>query len=311
MNFLLPIWNPLIVHPLEAGLRAIATPLSGFMAPGVAAALAIVLFTIFLRLLLMPLSLIQIRSQRAQMSIQPEIKALQKKFKGDREGMARAQMALYKERGINPAAGCLPLLLQMPILYGLYGALYALGNTCYTKVGGVCQPDPLFNQMFTLPFLWLNGHGVNATGGVLTGLAAPDPLHILPILCVVTQWVQQRMMLNKNQAVDPQQQSMQSVMQFMPLFIGFISWNLAAGLPLYWAVSTLFSIVQQYFITGWGSLFEPPTFGGMGGLLGGGAAGQNGTSAPPARNGSSSNGRQSLPAGAGAGGGNRRRRRSG
>ncbi|MBV9356596.1 MAG: membrane protein insertase YidC, partial [Chloroflexi bacterium] len=132
MNFLLPIWNPLIVHPLEAGLRAIATPLSGFMAPGVAAALAIVLFTIFLRLLLMPLSLIQIRSQRAQMSIQPEIKALQKKFKGDREGMARAQMALYKERGINPAAGCLPLLIQMPILFGMYAAMTQLATTGLT-----------------------------------------------------------------------------------------------------------------------------------------------------------------------------------
>ncbi|MBV8086301.1 MAG: YidC/Oxa1 family membrane protein insertase [Chloroflexi bacterium] len=275
------------------------------------AGVAIIIFTLGIKLILMPLTFQQLRSARAMQALQPKIKELQTKHKADKQKLTEETMALYKEHKVNPAAGCLPLLLQMPILYGLYGALYALGNTCYTKVGGVCQPDPLFNQMFTLPFLWLNGHGVNATGGVLTGLAAPDPLHILPILCVVTQWVQQRMMLNKNQAVDPQQQSMQSVMQFMPLFIGFISWNLAAGLPLYWAVSTLFSIVQQYFITGWGSLFEPPTFGGMGGLLGGGAAGQNGTSAPPARNGSSSNGRQSLPAGAGAGGGNRRRRRSG
>jgi YidC/Oxa1 family membrane protein insertase len=132
VNFLLPIWNPLIVHPLEAGLRAIATPLSGFMPPGVAAALAIIIFTIFLRLLLMPLSLIQIRSQRAQMSIQPEIKALQKKFKGDREGMARAQMSLYKERGINPAAGCLPLLIQLPILFGMYSAMSQLATTGLT-----------------------------------------------------------------------------------------------------------------------------------------------------------------------------------
>jgi YidC/Oxa1 family membrane protein insertase len=132
VNFLLPIWNPFIVHPLEAGLRAIATPLTGFLPAGVAAALAIVLFTIFLRLLLMPLSLVQIRSQRAQMSIQPEIKALQKKYKGDREGMARAQMALYKERGINPAAGCLPLLIQLPILFGMYSAMSQLATTGLT-----------------------------------------------------------------------------------------------------------------------------------------------------------------------------------
>ena len=132
MDFLLPIWNPLIVHPLEQGLRLLATPLENSFGPGAAGGLAIILFTIFLRLVLMPLSLVQIRSQRAQMSIQPEVKAIQKKFKGDREGLARAQMALYKERGINPAAGCVPLLIQMPILFGMYAAMNQLatqGNT--------------------------------------------------------------------------------------------------------------------------------------------------------------------------------------
>src|SRR5262245_24777422 len=99
-----------------AGLRAIAEPLQSWgLAPGLAGGLSIILFTIILRLLLVPLSLVQIRSQRAQMAIQPEMKALQKKYKGDREGMARAQMALYRERGVNPAAGCLPLLLQLRI----------------------------------------------------------------------------------------------------------------------------------------------------------------------------------------------------
>src|SRR5262249_53748851 len=92
----------------------------------------IVLFTIFLRLLLVPLSLVQIKSQRAQMAIQPELKGIQKKFKGDREGLARAQMALYKERGINPAAGGLPLVIQMPILFGMYAAMPQLATTGLT-----------------------------------------------------------------------------------------------------------------------------------------------------------------------------------
>ncbi len=128
LDFLLPIWNPFIVHPLEAGLRAFATPLQSFTSPGMAGGLAIILFTVAIRLLLVPLSLVQIRSQRAQMAIQPEMKQLQKKFKGDREGMARAQMALYKERGVNPAAGCLPLLLQLPILFGMYSAMSQLAT---------------------------------------------------------------------------------------------------------------------------------------------------------------------------------------
>ncbi|HEV7662073.1 MAG TPA: YidC/Oxa1 family membrane protein insertase [Chloroflexota bacterium] len=128
MDFLLPIWNPFIVHPLEQGLRLLATPLEGAVGPGAAGGLAIVLFTILLRLVLVPLSLVQIRSQRHQMAIQPELKVLQRKFKGDREGMARAQMQLYKERGINPAAGCVPLLIQLPILFGMYSAMSQLAT---------------------------------------------------------------------------------------------------------------------------------------------------------------------------------------
>ncbi len=114
------------------GLEFVATPLMGVMPAGVAGALAIVIFTIFLRMILVPLSLVQIRSQRAQMAIQPEMKAIQKKFKGDREGLARAQMALYKERGINPAAGCLPLVIQMPILFGMYAAMSQLATVGLT-----------------------------------------------------------------------------------------------------------------------------------------------------------------------------------
>src|SRR5215471_15009351 len=110
------------------GLEFVATPLLTFLPAGVAGALAIIIFTILLRLVLVPLSLVQIRSQRAQMAIQPELKALQRKFKGDRQGLASAQMQLYKERGINPAAGCLPLLIQLPILFGMYSAMTQLST---------------------------------------------------------------------------------------------------------------------------------------------------------------------------------------
>src|ERR1700682_1067869 len=109
-------------------LELVATPFLGVLPAGVAGGLAIILFTILLRLLLVPLSMVQIRSQRHQMAIQPELKVLQKKFKGDREGMARAQMQLYKERGINPAAGCVPLLIQMPTLFGMYAAMSQLAT---------------------------------------------------------------------------------------------------------------------------------------------------------------------------------------
>ncbi|MDQ6671388.1 MAG: YidC/Oxa1 family membrane protein insertase [Chloroflexota bacterium] len=179
MNALLPFWNTLIVHPLMHALELVATPFLGLVPAGVAGGLAIILFTILLRLLLVPLSLVQIRSQRHQMAIQPELKALQKKFKGDREGMARAQMQLYKERGINPAAGCLPLLIQMPILFGMYAAMSQLATQGLTldqvglsqiQAGQVVyaaerHQDPLpFNQ-FVLAQLQVAPHA-NATVAV-------------------------------------------------------------------------------------------------------------------------------------------------
>src|SRR5262249_20834869 len=113
---------------MEWGLRSLAAPLEPLIGPGLAGGLAIILFTIILRVGLLPLSLIQIRSQRHQLAIQPELRALQRKFKGDREGLAREQMKLYKERGVNPAAGCLPLLIQLPILFGMYSAMSQLAT---------------------------------------------------------------------------------------------------------------------------------------------------------------------------------------
>jgi YidC/Oxa1 family membrane protein insertase len=175
VNALLPLWNSLLVHPLMHALEFVAAPLLGMFSPGVAGALAIVIFTLFLRLILVPLSLVQIRSQRAQMSIQPEVKALQRKYKGNREELARAQMALYKERGINPAAGCLPLLIQMPILFGMYAAMSQLTTVGITldqvtlnqvQAGHVIYAaerhnDPLPYNQFVLAEMQVVPHGTD------------------------------------------------------------------------------------------------------------------------------------------------------
>jgi YidC/Oxa1 family membrane protein insertase len=175
LNALLPFWNTLLVHPIMHGLEFVATPLVGVLPAGVAGALAIIVFTVILRLLLLPLSLVQIKSQRAQMAVQPELKAIQRKFKGDREGLARAQMALYKERGINPAAGCLPLLIQMPILFGMYAAMSQLATSGLTldqvtqrdlQAGQVTyaaarQVEPLPYNQFVLAQLQVVPHGTD------------------------------------------------------------------------------------------------------------------------------------------------------
>ncbi|MDE3076390.1 MAG: membrane protein insertase YidC [Chloroflexota bacterium] len=282
-------WFQFISEPMAHALVFLAQNVFG-------AGVAIIIFTLGIKLLLVPLTLQQLRSARNMQELQPEIQELQRKYKNDKQRLTEETMALYKERKVNPAAGCLPLVLQLPILYGLYGALLDLGNNCASKVAGQCVPHALYNPLFTQPFLWLHN------------LAQPDQLHILPIITVVAQWVQQRMMTTQK-STEPQQAAMQSMMQFMPLMIGVFSWNLAAGLPLYWAVSTIFAIVQQYFITGWGSLKVPPSLSlsGLGGLLGGPAS-QNGAS-PDTRQAKrpaqATKGRKSPSAGSRQGGGRR------
>jgi YidC/Oxa1 family membrane protein insertase len=270
-------WNLLLVHPLERALQFLATDL------GLGAGLAIIVFTILMRVVLLPLTIQQFRSQKAMQQLQPELKELQKKFGKDKEKLQAETMQLYKERGVNPAAGCLPLVVQMPILFALYAALNTLAHT-----------DPTFQQ----PFLWV--HQLNLPDViVVAGLSIP---FILPILTAASQWVQQRMMTP--QTDDPQQRLQNSMMQFMPLMMLYFGTTISAGVVLYWLTQNLFGIIQQYFQTGWGSLLPKrataaasagqagiSSGGGSGGTGGsggsggsgrsGGSGGGNGSAAPP------------------------------
>lgn len=196
--------------------------------------LAIVAFTLIVRVVLFPLTWQQLRSQRGMMAIQPRIKEAQKKFGKDREKLTEETMRIYREAGVNPAAGCLPLLVQMPIWIALYSALFRLS-----------QHEPLFQQQF----LWLDNLGHPDTLHLL-GLTLPG---VLPVLAMVTQWITQRMMIMPTN--DPQQQQMNQIMQFMPLMVLFFGLTVPAGLVLYWVVSNILTGVQQYLTTGWGSLF--------------------------------------------------------
>jgi YidC/Oxa1 family membrane protein insertase len=140
-------------------------------------------------------------------------------------------MALYQAHGVNPLSGCLPMLIQIPIFFGLYRAIVNLSNS---ETGH-----------WTDGFMWL------------TDLAEPDPWHVLPIMAGLFQFVQSRMMRPANQKItDPQQQIMNTMMNFMPLMVVVFGWNFAAGPVLYWATQSVYSVAQQWIITGWGSLGE-------------------------------------------------------
>ena len=264
-----------IIHPMELGLIWVAVNVGS-------AGIGIILFTVFVRLVLSPLNIVQLRSARAMQKLQPHIADLKKKHGKDREALSKATMELYKAHNVNPAMGCLPMLLQFPILIGLFYALRALGSAysgypkhfvaknqvcggfhihtqaqwlahCYSINGATGNAAKYFD-LFHAHFLWL-----------ANGLGGHDPLFILPILAGVAQWVQSRMTLT--QSVDPQQKMMNQMMNFMPLMIVFFAANYPSGLSLYWVTSTLIGILIQFRITGWGLL--PDTLRGLSGTLSG------------------------------------------
>ncbi|HZQ91492.1 MAG TPA: membrane protein insertase YidC [Terriglobales bacterium] len=181
---------------------------------------AIVLLTIIINVALMPLRITSMKSALKMQKIQPQIKAIQEKYKKysvrdpRRAEMNKEVADLYKQHGVNPAGGCLPLLLQMPFLIAFYSML------------GVAI------ELRHASWIWVRD------------LSSPDPWHILPIGIILTMFFVQK--LTPQAGMDPVQQKMMNLM--MPVMIGAISWNLAAGLGLYWTIGNLLAIAQQYGI---------------------------------------------------------------
>ena len=177
--------------------------------------MAIILLTIIVKMLLYPLTVKQVKSMKAMQELQPKMKKLQEKYKDNPQVMQQKLGALYKDAGVNPLAGCLPLLIQMPILMGMY---YALFNFQY--------PSPE-----AAAFLWL------------PSMSDPDPLYILPILSALTTFLQQKMT-----TTDSNNPQMKMMMFIMPLFIGWISINFPSGLVLYWVTMNVVQIIQQWWM---------------------------------------------------------------
>jgi YidC/Oxa1 family membrane protein insertase len=193
--------------------------------------LAIIAFTIIVKTLLLPLNIKSTRSAKAMQELAPKIKEIQKKHGADRQAASAEQMALYQQYGVNPMAGCLPMLIQMPIFFGVYFGIRDLS----THGSGAWDRG----------FLWISD------------LAQSDPVHVLPILAGVFQLIQTRMMRPANQKItDPQQQMMNTMMTFLPLSVVIFGWGFAAGPVLYWVVQAMYSVVQQWFIGGWGAIGE-------------------------------------------------------
>jgi YidC/Oxa1 family membrane protein insertase len=174
---------------------------------------AIILLTLFIKIILYPLTVKQIKSIQAMQELQPKMKAIQEKYKGKPEKLSEELKKLYANAGVNPLAGCLPLLVQMPILIAIF---YAIRDYHYL------QTPPAF--------LWI------------PDLSQSDATFILPIVSGLTTYFQQK------QTATEQTANNKILMYGMPVFIGYISLNFPSGLVLYWVMSNLAQIFQQWYM---------------------------------------------------------------
>ncbi|MBN1644364.1 MAG: membrane protein insertase YidC [Dehalococcoidales bacterium] len=236
------IWQLIILNPMINILVVVSKFL--FNSPG----LAIIVFTVIIRLAMYPLTRKQLQASKKMQDIQPKIQELKKKYGKDPQRMAKEQAALLKEAGVANVGCILPMLIQTPIWIALYQSimrilatapeeLLNLSQHLYSSWSVVFPAVPLNSR-----FLWLD-------------LGAPDALYILPILVGGTMWLQQKMVTPK--VADPQQQSQsQMMLVMMPLLFAFMTLSFPSGLALYWVVSNIVGIVVQYFVTGWGGLAD-------------------------------------------------------
>jgi YidC/Oxa1 family membrane protein insertase len=182
---------------------------------------AILVLALLINVALLPLRIRMMRSQRKTQRIQPEMAAIRARFKGCKLGDPRMQemnqeiAGLQRAHGVSMFGGIIPLLIQMPLLYGFYRMLHNA------------------TELNHAPWLWLHD------------LSAADPLHILPIVFLGTMILQQ--VVTPNVGVDPTQRKLMVVA--MPLFYGVMTWHVSAGLALYWSCGNVFAIVQQIIFT--------------------------------------------------------------
>ncbi|WP_026695818.1 YidC family membrane integrase SpoIIIJ [Peribacillus kribbensis] len=207
-------WNEYIVYPLSLFITKVADALGGNYG------LSIIIVTLIIRLAILPLMIKQIRSSKSMQALQPEMQELKKKYSSKdaatQQKLQQETMALFQKHGVNPLAGCFPLIIQMPILIGFYHAISRTREIAHHS------------------FLWFN-------------LGVHDPYYILPIVAGITTFIQQKMSMAGSPQQNPQ---MAMMLWIMPIMIVVFAINFPAALSLYWVVGNLFMIAQTYFIKG-------------------------------------------------------------
>ena len=208
-------------------------------------AMSIIITTIIFKLILLPLTLKQTKSMKALQDIQPKMQELQKKYKDDQQTLSMKTMELYKEHNVNPLGGCLPLLLQMPVLFAYFRVMQS-------PVKYVFESEKVY-EAINKSFLWVQNIALAPSAIVdgsvneiqLLGFTIP----LIAVIAAITTYISNKMMTASQPAANDQAASTQKTMNIMtPLIILMFGYNYAVGLTLYWTVSNIFQMIQQFAI---------------------------------------------------------------
>lgn len=258
--FFVPVVNALvlIVHGLNF------TQLPGTLG------LAIIALTVLIRFLIYPLTHAQLKSSKKMQELTPLLSKLKEKHKGDSKQLQLETMKLYKEHGANPAAGCLPTLMQIPLIWALYQSIFVLFNSTSSleEINKILYSfAPPLTQMPDSHFL-----GFNLIHKPSEFMRFGWILLLIPVVTALLQFVQTKMMSphpvkkyptdspkekkEKTQTEEAMSMAQSQMMYMTPLLIGYFSWQFPVGLALYWNTFTIFGILQQYRVQGLGGLLH-------------------------------------------------------
>jgi YidC/Oxa1 family membrane protein insertase len=256
------IFDTLLINPMLNVMVAIYQLLTSLHVPS-AVGFSIILLTIVIRLLIAPLLHTSLKHQKKMQKLMPELNKLKEKHKGDAKRMQTEQMALFQQHGVNPAAGCLVMIIQIPILIALYNVLLQIFHSPTLQNIN----SRLYFEWLKLPHMWdTHFFGISLAKTPSELLSSVGAVVVFAaVLTGALQLIQSKMMMvpaaempKKEKKGEPdfatvfQTQSL----YLLPLMVGFFAYTLPFGLSLYWNTLTIFGIIQQYMISGWGGLVD-------------------------------------------------------
>jgi len=259
------LFNTILIWPI---INVLVTVYKGllFVHFPFALGFAIIILTIIIRFILYPLTTSQLKASKKMQDLNPHITNLKNKHKGDSKTLQQETMKLYKDHGVNPAAGCLPVIIQLPIIWGLYSALQQIASLKPDVINKIVYFDALKLTKAWDPNFF--GVSLGSNPSQLISTIGPIIL-IVPLLTALFQFIQSKMMFSKPKAQeglvkkgekkksDDFASTFQSqAMYIFPVMIGFFSYTFPVGLSLYWNTFTIFGIAQQYRVSGLGGLTE-------------------------------------------------------